>query len=91
MESIEISGIRIAYELLGEPGAPAVAITPGGRFSTQSPGVREFGAALAEGGRRVLLWDRPNCGASDLNFAGEGEGGLHARVLMQLIRKLESL
>ncbi len=89
MESIDISGIHIAYELLGEPGTPAVAITPGGRFSTQSPGVREFGEALAAGGKRVLLWDRPNCGASDLCFAGEGEGGLHARVLMQLIRKLQ--
>lgn len=89
MENIEISGIRIAYELLGEPGAPPIAITPGGRFSTQSPGIRELGKALAAGGRRVLLWDRPNCGASDLCFAGEGEGALQARVLMQLIRALD--
>jgi 2-hydroxy-6-oxonona-2,4-dienedioate hydrolase len=89
VESTKISGIRIAYELLGEVGAPAIAITPGGRFSTESPGVRAFGEALAAGGRRVLLWDRPNCGASDLSFAGEGEGGLHASVLMQLILKLE--
>ena len=89
MKNIEISGIRIAYELLGDPGASPIAVTPGGRFSTQSPGVREFGEALAAGGRRVLLWDRPNCGASDLCFAGEGEGALQARVLMQLIRALD--
>ena len=89
MPKIEISGIGIAYELLGAPGAPAIAITPGGRFSKDSPGVREFGEALAAGCKRVLLWDRPNCGASDLNFSGDGEGGLHARVLMQLIRTLE--
>ncbi len=88
MADIEISGIGVAYELLGDSGAPCVAITPGGRFSKDSPGVREFGEALVAGGKRVLLWDRPNCGASDLCFEGEGEGGLHARVLMQLIRAL---
>ncbi|MGO8890875.1 MAG: hypothetical protein ACLQB1_14460 [Streptosporangiaceae bacterium] len=34
-------------------------ITPGGRFSKDSPGVRELAAALAERGNRVLIWDRP--------------------------------
>lgn len=89
MAEIEVSGLNIAYELLGDSGAPCVAITPGGRFSKDSPGVREFGEALVAGGKCVLLWDRPNCGASDLCFEGEGEGGLHARALMQLIRALD--
>lgn len=89
MAEIEISGLNIAYDLLGEPGAPCVAVTPGGRFSMDSPGVRAFGEALAAGGRRVLLWDRPNCGASDLCFEGGGEASLQAGALMQMIRNLE--
>lgn len=89
MSNIEISGLGIEYELLGKPGAPAVAITPGGRFAKDSPGVGELGAALAAGGRRVLLWDRPNCGASDISFDGEGEAKIQAEVLCGLIRTLE--
>lgn len=89
MSRIEISGIGIEYELLGDPGAHAVAITPGGRFSMQSAGIRELGEALVAGGKRVLLWDRPNAGASDMHFAGENESQLQAEVLTQLIRKLD--
>lgn len=89
MARIEISGIEIEYELLGKPGAPAIAITPGGRFAKDSPGVPELGAALAAAGRRVLLWDRPNCGASDIAFGGESESEQAGRTLTQLIRKLE--
>jgi pimeloyl-ACP methyl ester carboxylesterase len=86
---ITISGIGVEYELLGEPGAPAVAITPGGRFPKDTPGIRELGKAVAAGGKRVLIWDRPNCGYSDISFDGESESQLHARVLTQMIRELE--
>jgi pimeloyl-ACP methyl ester carboxylesterase len=86
---IDIAGIEIEYELLGEEGAPPVAVTPGGRFSKDAAGIHEFGHALAAGGRRVLLWDRPNCGASDISFAGDGESSLQASVLAQLIRALD--
>jgi len=86
---IDIAGIGIEYELLGETGVPAVAITPGGRFSKDVPGVRELGEALAARGTRVLLWDRPNCGASDISFEGNGESSLQARTLVQLIRALD--
>jgi pimeloyl-ACP methyl ester carboxylesterase len=84
-----VDGIEIAYELLGRVGAPAVAITPGGRFSKESPGLRELGELLAAGGKRVLLWDRPNCGASDICFAAEDESSLHADTLAGLIRRLD--
>jgi pimeloyl-ACP methyl ester carboxylesterase len=86
---ISISGIDIEYQLLGKPGAPAIAVTPGGRFAKDSPGVTELGEKLAEGGRRVLLWDRPNCGASDICFDGPSESALSGRTLTQLIRALE--
>jgi pimeloyl-ACP methyl ester carboxylesterase len=89
MPRISISGVGVEYELLGEPGAPAVAVTPGGRFSKDMPGIRELGDALAAGGRRVLIWDRPNCGASDISFAGDSESELHARTLLELIRALD--
>jgi pimeloyl-ACP methyl ester carboxylesterase len=89
MARITISGIEIEYELLGKPGDSAIAITPGGRFAKDSPGVPELGQALAAGGRRVLLWDRPNCGASDISFDGSSESELSGRTLTQLIRALD--
>jgi pimeloyl-ACP methyl ester carboxylesterase len=89
MPRIEISGVGVEYELMGEAGAQAVAITPGGRLSMSAPGVRELGEALAAGGRRVLLWDRPNCGASDLSFDAPNEPELQGRTLAGLIRALD--
>jgi pimeloyl-ACP methyl ester carboxylesterase len=89
MPRIEISGIGVEYELLGPVGAPAVAITPGGRMSLASPGLRELGEALAARGKRVLLWDRPNCGASDVCFEGEHESLLQGLTLTGLIRALD--
>jgi pimeloyl-ACP methyl ester carboxylesterase len=64
-------------------------ITPGGRFSKDSPGVRELAAALAERGNRVLIWDRPNCGASDVRFDGPSESAMQADVLAGLLRGLD--
>jgi pimeloyl-ACP methyl ester carboxylesterase len=88
MARISIDGIGVEYELLGKPDAPAIALTPGGRFAMDTPGLRELGEALVAGGRRVLLWDRPNCGASDICFDADSESGLHARTLTGLIRAL---
>jgi pimeloyl-ACP methyl ester carboxylesterase len=89
MARIQISGLGIEYELLGPKDAPAIVLTPGGRFAKDSPGLPELAQALAAGGRRVLLWDRPNCGASDISFEGESESALQARTLIELIRALE--
>src|SRR3546814_18189249 len=69
--------------------APAIALTPGGRFAKDSVGLPELAQALVAGGRRVLLWDRPNCGASDISFDGDSESALQARVLIKLIRTLD--
>ncbi len=89
MARIDVDGIGIEYELLGSEGAPAVALTGGGRFPKESPGISELANALAQGGKRVLLWDRPNCGASDLCFDADTESNLHARTLIKLIRTLD--
>lgn len=89
MARISIDGVGIEYELLGRPSAPAIALTPGGRFPMDSPGVPQLAAAMAAGGRRVLLWDRPNCGASDICFDAPSESELQGRVLAKLIRALD--
>lgn len=89
MANIKISGLTIEYELSGPEGAPAIALTPGGRFAKDSPGLPELAQALAAGGRRVLLWDRPNCGASDISFEGQSESDLQAHTLIELTHALE--
>lgn len=86
MPTTTVNGLEIAYELHGD-GDP-VAITPGGRFSMDTNGVRELAQALAAGGKTALIWDRPNTGASDLCFDGDFESDMHADTLAGLIRTL---
>ena len=87
MARAEVEGLSIEYEVIGD-GRPWV-ITPGGRFSKDSPGVRELAGALAESGNRVLIWDRPNCGRSDVCFTGESESAMQADVLAALLSHLD--
>jgi pimeloyl-ACP methyl ester carboxylesterase len=84
---IDIDGTAIAYEILGE-GRPWV-ITPGGRFTKESPGVRELAEALAAQGQRVLIWDRPNTGESDICFDGSSESVMQADFLAGLLQALD--
>lgn len=86
MATAMVNGLSISYEVLGD-GRPWV-ITPGGRFSKDYPGVRELAQALAEHGNRVLIWDRPNCGASDVCFGGPSESEMQADVLAGLLSHL---
>jgi pimeloyl-ACP methyl ester carboxylesterase len=87
MPRIDINGISIAYELIGE-GEKAITITPGGRFPKETPGVRQLAEALAAEGYKVLIWDRPNCGASDISFDAECESFQNADTLAGMIRAL---
>jgi pimeloyl-ACP methyl ester carboxylesterase len=89
MARIEISGIGIEYELLGKPGNHAVVLNPGGRYPKSIEGLPELAEKLVAGGKRVLLWDRPNCGQSDICFEGDNESAVQGRVLTQLIRALD--
>ena len=82
-----VNGLSLAYEVIGE-GRPW-AITPGGRFTKESPGVRELAEALAAHGNRVLIWDRPNCGASDVCFEGDTESDMQADELAGLLEHLD--
>jgi pimeloyl-ACP methyl ester carboxylesterase len=86
MATAEIDGTTIAYDVIGE-GTPWV-ITPGGRFSKDTPGVRELALALADHGQRVLVWDRPNTGESDVCFEGASESEMQADRLAGLLEHL---
>jgi pimeloyl-ACP methyl ester carboxylesterase len=83
-----INGLTLAYEVIGDAGQPWV-ITPGGRFTKETPGVRQLAALLAEQGNRVLIWDRPNCGASDVCFEGSSESAMQADALAGLLTELD--
>lgn len=88
MSELEIHGGRVVYELLGPRTGCALVLTPGGRFSMEVPGLRPLAEALADGGMRVLLWDRPNCGKSDVQFTGLSESHMRADTLAELLRRL---
>ena len=88
MATIQIDGTTIAYEIIGDSGPPWV-ITPGGRFSKDEPGIRELAQALSEHGQRVVIWDRPNTGASDVCFTGASESEMQADKLAGLLRALD--
>jgi pimeloyl-ACP methyl ester carboxylesterase len=88
-KTIEINGGNVVYEILGTDGE-LIALTPGGRFSKDIPGLRPLAQALVKGGYRVLLWDRPNCGRSDVQFYGQSESHMRAETLSTLITALDA-
>lgn len=88
MATASVDGLSVSYEVIGAAGGRTWAITPGGRYSKDDPGIREMALALAERGGQVLIWDRPNCGASDVCFAGDSESTMQADVLAGLVEQL---
>ena len=88
-KSIQINGGSVVYEILGKTG-DLIVLTPGGRFSKDVPGLRPLAQALVKGGHRVLLWDRPNCGASDVQFYGKSESHMRAETLHDLLTALDT-
>lgn len=89
MPRIIIDGIGIDYEIHGPEGGKPVILTPGGRFTMDTPGVREYATQLAKGGMKAVIWNRPNCGSSDTCLRGETESEMQAEVLGDLIRALD--
>jgi 2-hydroxy-6-oxonona-2,4-dienedioate hydrolase len=85
--AVEVNGGNVVYEILGSSGE-LIVLTPGGRFSKDVPGLRPLAEALVDGGYRVLLWDRPNCGKSDVQFYGQSESHMRAETLHGLLTKL---
>ena len=87
MPKIDVNGIGIAYDIIGD-GEQSAIITPGGRFTKDTPGVRQLAEKLAEGGLKTVIWDRPNCGESDVQFYGYTESHMRAETLHALITGL---
>ena len=88
MARIDVDGLEIDYELIGpEHGTPLV-LTPGGRYPRDTAGVPELGRIFADNGYRVLLWDRPGCGASDIAFTAPSESVMNCEALVGLVREL---
>jgi 2-hydroxy-6-oxonona-2,4-dienedioate hydrolase len=87
-KTFEVNGGDVVYEILGREG-DFIALTPGGRFSKDIEGLRPLAKKLVEGGYRVLLWDRPNCGKSDVQFYGQSESHMRAETLHALITGLD--
>ncbi len=87
MATATVNGLSISYEIIGARGRPWV-ITPGGRYGKDAAGIRELAVALAGEGEQVLIWDRPNTGASDVSFDGVSESELQADALAGLLEHL---
>lgn len=88
MARIAVDGLELDYELIGDAGAPPLVVTPGGRYPRDTAGVPEIGRIFADAGYRVLLWDRPGCGASDIAFTAPSESAMNADALVGIVREL---
>src|ERR1700722_15347613 len=88
MPGATVEGLSIGYEIVGDEGARPWVLTPGGRYTMETAGVRELAMALGELGNRVLIWDRPNTGISEVCFTGESESVMHADVLAGLLSEV---
>lgn len=88
MARIEVNGLELDYELIGPESGQPLVLTPGGRYPRDSAGVPELGQVFADRGYRVLLWDRPGCGASDMAFTAPSESVMNTEALVGLVGKL---
>ncbi len=89
MITTRINGVSIVYEVHGHRG-PWVALTPGGRRGLDE--IRSLAKRVAEGGCRVVIQDRRNCGASEVSIDGEGaEHEIWANDLHALLKTLDAL
>ena len=88
-KSIEINGGNVVYEILGEDRRFHRADAGWPVQQGHSRDCARLAEALVDGGYRVLLWDRPNCGKSDVQFYGQSESHMRAETLHALISALD--
>ena len=89
MPTAKVNGVTLNYQILGKAG-PWVAVAPGGRRGMES--VRPLAQKIADGGFRVLIHDRRNCGSSELTIGAEvPENELWADDLYELLKQLNAL
>jgi pimeloyl-ACP methyl ester carboxylesterase len=89
MPLVNVRGVNINYKVLGSHG-PWVALSPGGRRDIS--GIELLAGKVAEQGYRVVVFDRRNCGASDVVIDGEdSEYEIWADDIHELLRQLGAL
>jgi pimeloyl-ACP methyl ester carboxylesterase len=89
MPLAKIRGVNINYKILGDSG-PWVALSPGGRRDIS--GIELLAGKVADTGYRVVIFDRRNCGASDVVIGGaESEYEIWADDVHDLLRQLGAL
>lgn len=89
MPLAQVRGVHINYKVLGDHG-PWVALSPGGRRDVS--GIETQAKALADLGHRVVIFDRRNCGASDVVIDGkESEYEIWADDIHALLTQLDAL
>ena len=89
MPLAKVRGVNINYKVLGDHG-PWVALSPGGRRDIS--GIELLATRLAAEGHRVVIFDRRNCGASDVVIDGnESEYEIWADDIHELLTQLHAL
>jgi pimeloyl-ACP methyl ester carboxylesterase len=84
-----IRGVNMNYKILGDRG-PWVALSPGGRRDIS--GIEPLAGEVADTGYRVVIFDRRNCGASDVVIDGQdSEYEIWADDVHELLRQLGAL
>lgn len=89
MPFMQQGDLELAYEIIGPSDGQPWVITPGGRFSKDYGGVREMAQALAGRGKKVLIYDRLNCGESAVAFHGPSESEIQSDSMAELLRQLD--
>jgi len=89
MPYANVRGINMNYQVLGNSG-PWVALSPGGRRDIS--GIKNQADELARLGFRVVIFDRRNCGASDVVIDGnDSEYEIWADDVHELLNQLQAL
>ena len=89
MPLANVRGVNINYKVLGNHG-PWVALSPGGRRDIS--GIERLAGEVAKTGHRVVVFDRRNCGASDVVIDGDdSEYEIWADDIHELLRQLGAL
>ena len=89
MPFANIRGVELNYEVLGNAG-PWVALSPGGRRDIS--GIKSQASKVADLGYRVVIFDRRNCGASEVAIDGnESEYEIWADDVHALLGQLNAL
>ncbi|MSQ42073.1 MAG: alpha/beta hydrolase [Dehalococcoidia bacterium] len=87
MPTTTINGFTLQYDVIG--GGEPILLTPGGRGGMAQ--MRPLAEQLASAGYRAIIWDRRNCGASDVVIdGGVSEQEHNADEAFELLTRLDA-